>query len=220
MIKDIIKIIINFISELIYPTTCGMCNCLSKDGICEKCEALLKRYEINQRRYNLRYNFQRMHVYVYEDSIRKIIIGYKFYNKAYLYKTFSNLLLKNKKVCGFLKNYDIIIPVPIHKKRKQERGYNQTELIARDLSKNTHLVLEKNVLVKTKNIVAQSSLDKYKRKQNINGAFKLVNEEKIYNKNILIFDDIYTTGSTVKECAITLSKAKPNKIGVLTIAKD
>ena len=208
--------------EILIPIKCGMCNKISEECICKKCETHLKELEINCIRYDKKYNIEKMHVYRYEEHIRKMIIGYKFYEKPYLYKTFSKLLLKNEKVCGFLKNYDIIIPVPIHRKRKLERGYNQTELIARDIAKNTHLVLEKNVLKKHKNIVSQSSLDKKERRQNIKNAFSIYerNIDKIYNKNVLIFDDIYTTGSTIKECTKTLRKANPKKIGVLTIAKD
>ena len=68
--------------------------------------------------------------------------------------------------------------------------------------------------------LSQSKLNKNKRKQNIKGAFKILNSEKIQGKNILLFDDIYTTGSTVKECSKILTRAGAKRIGVLTIAKD
>ena len=208
------------IFELIYPTTCGICGKICKESICNKCEIELKKSEINLLKYNKKQNLESMHIYRYEGVIRGKIIDYKFNNKAYLYKTFSKIILKNEKICGFLKKYDIIIPVPIHKNRKLNRGYNQTELIARELAKHSHLILEKNVLIKQKNIVSQSSLDRNKRKQNIKNAFNLKNEKKLFNKNILIFDDIYTTGSTISECVKNLKNAYPKKIGVLTIAKD
>ena len=77
-----------------------------------------------------------------------------------------------------------------------------------------------DVLIKSKNTIAQSKLNKNKRKQNIKGAFKILNSEKIQGKNILLFDDIYTTGSTVNECSKILTRAGAKRIGVLTIAKD
>ncbi len=208
------------ILELLYPTTCGFCGNVCKEAVCKKCELKLKKYELNLIRKNKKYYQESMHLYRYDGEIREKIIDYKFNNKAYLYKTFANLILKNKKVCGFFKNYDIIIPVPIHKKRKQLRGYNQTELIAKEIAKKTHLTLVRNVLIKQKNTQTQSLLTRAQREQNIKNAFVLNNEEKIYNKKVLIFDDIYTTGSTVLECTKILKKAGTKKVGVLTIAKD
>lgn len=121
-----------------------------------------------------------------------------------------------------LKKYDIILVVPISKQRKKERGYNQSSLIAREISKLTSIKIEKNVIQKTKNIIPQSKLDKNQRQENIKNAYRVHNVEKIKNKKILIFDDIYTTGSTVNECAKMLIQKgiDRNNIGVLTIAKD
>lgn len=208
----------DYILELIYPTKCGICDKICKDGICQKCRLELKKLEINLILQNNSYNS--MHAFKYDGEIRRKLIDYKFNNKPYLYKMFTKILLKNEKVCGFLKKYDIIIPVPIHKKRKLKRGYNQTYLIAKEIAKNTHLKLEKDVLIKKKNVVEQSSLKKSKRINNIKNAFIVKNKDKITNKKVLILDDIYTTGSTIKECAKIIKKCGTNKIGILTIAKD
>ncbi len=212
---------LDYILELIYPTTCGFCDKICKEALCKKCELKLKKHEINLKLKNKKMYFnESIHIFRYDDIIRKKIIDYKFNNKSYLYKTFSKIILKNEKVCGFLKKYDIIIPVPIHKKRKLERGYNQTELIAKLISNKTHLKLEKNVLIKQKNIVSQSSLNKNDRKKNVKNAFIVKDIEKVIKKKILLFDDIYTTGSTANECAKVLKKSGAKQIGILTIAKD
>ena len=211
---------LEYILELIYPTVCGFCGDISKEAICKKCELKLKEYEINLIRRNKEYYSKSMHIYRYEGLIRNSIIAYKFNEKSYLYKTFAKILLKNKKIYRFLKKYDIIIFVPMHIRKKFQRGYNQTELIARKIAKNTHLKLEKDVLFKQKNIEPQSMLSKVKRKENIKNAFYIKNAERITNKQIIIFDDIYTTGSTVLECARVLRKAGAKSISVLTIAKD
>lgn len=211
---------INYILELLYPTKCGICGRICKEGICKKCEIKLKKYEINLIIKNNSYYRESMHLYRYEGIIRKAIIDYKFNNKPYLYKMFSKMILNNKKICGFLKKYDIIIPVPIHKKRKITRGYNQTELIAKEIAKNTNLVFEKNALKKQKNIITQSNLNKLKRQKNVKNAFVIKNVENITNKKVVIFDDIYTTGSTVLECAKVLKKAGAKTVSVMTIAKD
>lgn len=131
-----------------------------------------------------------------------------------------NFLLKNKKFFSILKSYDTIIPVPISQKRRKERGYNQSELIAKEIARNVGIDCNTTCLFKVKNIVEQSKLNKEERQKNIQGVYKLHNQKKITDKKILLIDDIYTTGSTVNECAKTLQQAKPKKIGVFTLAKD
>ena len=112
------------------------------------------------------------------------------------------------------------MPVPISRKRFKERGYNQSELIAKEIACSSKLELETECLFKTKNIIEQSKLNKEERLKNIQGVYDLVNKGKLYKKKILLVDDIYTTGSTVNECARVLRKARPSKIGVFTLAKD
>ena len=129
-------------------------------------------------------------------------------------------MLKNKKIFENIKKYDKIIPVPISKKRYKERGYNQSLLIANEISKQTNLELVNNCLIKTKNIIEQSKLNKEDRQQNIQGVYSIQNEEIITNKKVLLIDDIYTTGSTVNECSKILQQARPERIGVLVLAKD
>ena len=215
--------IINDILNLVYPPVCGFCGNIYENYICKKCIVKIKQYEIENKK---NYNNKKMYfdefysIFKYEGIIRDTLIKYKFQNKAYLYKTFSKIILNNKKICGILKKYDIIIPVPIHKKRKHQRGYNQTELIAREIANNTNLQLENKVLFKQKNVISQSELSKIDRKENIKNAFMIQNIEKIKNKKVIIFDDIYTTGSTVNECSKILKLVGVKNIGILTIAKD
>lgn len=207
--------------KLIYPDVCAFCNKIQKESLCKKCEEKIKKYkkDIVIRSKN-NYFEELISIFKYEGLIREKIIQYKFQDKSYIYNTFAKIILKNEKVCGLLKKYDIIIPVPIHRKRKLQRGYNQTQLIAKEIAKNIDIKLCDDVLAKSKNTIAQSKLNKNKRKQNIKNAFKVLNLEKIQGKNILLFDDIFTTGSTVNECSKILKKAGAKTVGVLTIAKD
>ena len=166
------------------------------------------------------HEIEKFHIFKYKDLVRKLIIQYKFNDKAYLYKTFCEFIVKNKKVFDFIKSYDIILPVPIHNKRKKQRGYNQSELIAKELSKVTQIKCYTDVLIKVTNNKPQSTLSGKIRKENTKNVYKLINFEKIDNRKILIFDDIYTTGATIKACIQELRKANVAKIGVLTLAKD
>ena len=133
---------------------------------------------------------------------------------------FCEIILEDKKTCEFLKSYDIIIPVPVHRKRKRLRGYNQSELIAKELAKKLKLKVYTDVLVKINNNKVQSKLNKEERMKNVKNVYKIINKEKIKNKNIIILDDIYTTGATINECIKELEKTDANKIGVLILAKD
>ncbi|MCI8655687.1 MAG: ComF family protein [Clostridia bacterium] len=162
------------------------------------------------------------HIYFfkYQGIIREEIIKYKFQEKSYNYKMFSSIILNDKELCKILSEYEIIIAVPVSRKRKKERGYNQTELIAKEISKKLNIQYAKNILYKTVNTVAQSKLNKEEREKNAAGVYKIKNQEEITNKKILLLDDIYTTGSTVGECSKILKQANPKKIGVFTIAKD
>lgn len=213
--------IIEFFLSLIYPATCGFCNKICKDYICKKCEIELKKFKIDLiTKPKNKYFDECFYLFKYQGQIRHIIIDYKFQEKSYLYKTFSKIILKNKKACGFLKKYDIIVAVPIHKKRKNKRGYNQTELITRDIAKKINIEFKSNLLIKSKNTIPQSKLNKIDRIKNVQNAFLVNKKIDIKNKNIVIIDDIYTTGSTLNECSKILKHAGANKIGIFTIAKD
>ena len=207
--------------NLIYPNVCGFCNKTCKNELCNKCKVKIRHSQINIIiKPKSKYFKELISIFKYEGIIRDKILQYKFEDKAYMCNTFAKIILKNEKICGLLKKYDIIIPVPIHRKRKAQRGYNQTQLIASRISKDLKIKLCDDVLIKSKNTIAQSKLNKNKRKQNIKGAFKILNAGKVQGKNILLIDDIYTTGSTVNECSKILTKAGAKVVGVLTIAKD
>ena len=212
----------NNVLNLFFPQKCGICG---KTGtvLCKSCEEKIEKYKINLLEENyIRYKkeelikINKFYIYKYNGIIRELLIKYKFYDNSYLADTFVKLMLKNKKLCRFLKNYDIIIPVPLHKKRQLQRGYNQVELIAKKMGK---IDIESRALVKIKNIKPQSQKSVNERIMDVKGIYNVKNYEKIKNKKILLFDDIYTTGSTVGECIKVLSNYS-KEIGVLIIAKD
>lgn len=208
--------------NLCYPNVCGVCEEINNNYICNKCNIKIKQYKksnIDNIDSNKSFNTH-AYIFIYDGIIRKKIIKYKFLNAPYLYYFFASVILDDLKLIEYIKKFDIIIPVPIHKKRRKKRGYNQSELIAKELSKKLNIQLHMNVLYKYINNLPQSSLNQEERKHNIKDAYILKNKELIENKNILIFDDIYTTGNTVNECSKLLKSAQVNNIGVLTIAKD
>ena len=209
--------------EYIFVPSCGVCGKVGEGYLCKSCVKVLEEYVVCDDNFaNLGENIKetQIHIFQYKELVRKLIIQYKFNGKSYLYKTFCEFIVKNKKAFDFIKSYDIIIPVPIHKKRMRERGYNQSELISKELARILNLEIYTNVLTKVKNNMPQSTLDQKEREENTKNVYKLINSEKIYNKKVLIFDDVFTTGATISACVREIEKASPSKIGVLTLARD
>ena len=215
--------------NFIYPPRCGICGKISENFLCVKCNKVLEGqavFGIDKTKANLKSFENHLYIFKYEGIIRNMIINYKFNEKSYLYKTFVNFLLKNEKFFKILESYDTIIPVPISKKRKKQRGYNQSELIAKELANKLKIDLDISSLCKQKDIIEQSKLSKEERVENIKGAYILQKQNYIQNENVLedkkiiLIDDVFTTGSTANECCRVLKQANPKRIDVLTIAKD
>lgn len=214
------------ILNLIYPQVCGICGKLNSKSLCNKCKIKLqKEYQFQTDNYgeDVSENFvEHNYFFKYENLIRSQILALKFQEKPYIYKTIAYFLKNMEKSFENLKKYDIMIIVPISKQRKRDRGYNQSELVAKEISKIIKVPIQQKILYKVKNTVPQSSLNKKQREENAKGVYEVKNVSKLNNKKILIIDDIYTTGNTVNECANMLIKngIKKSNIGVLTIAKD
>lgn len=217
--------IIDIILNVIYPPVCGFCNEINSDFLCDKCNNRLKsikKSKIDDYKNAPVYFDEHFYMFKYKNEIRDYILKYKFDENSYMYKTYAELFLQDEAfINSFINKYDYIISVPIHKKRFKQRGYNQSELIAKEVGTICGKQYCNNVLVKNKNIVAQSSLDYLDRVRNVKDAFILgKNADLIKEKNVAIFDDVFTTGSTVNECAKNLKKAGASLVGVFTIAKS
>lgn len=206
------------IINLIFPNSCEFCGRIYKNWICPKCyikiKSELKFESIKTKRFTIHF------IGFYENTIRKLLLKFKFSEKAYLAELFVELITKNKEIIEKIKKYDYIVPVPMYTKNKKIRGYNQTELLAKQLEKTLKIKSKTDVIIKIKENKRQSELSEKERRENIKNVYKLQNYKQIENKKILILDDIYTTGNTISECMKTLKKAKPKKIDVLVIAKS
>lgn len=217
------------LQKLIFPPVCGICGKINENYLCARCNLELKKQAkfqvdnyISVNGFKRKYFDEHIYFFQYKGLIREQIIKYKFNDEAYKYKAISNFILKNliSQNLKVLDNYNVIIPVPVSAKRYKERGYNQVELIAKEIAKVLDRKIITDCLYKTKNIIAQSKLNKEEREENIKDAYEIKHKEKLTNQKVLLIDDIYTTGSTANECSRVLKQAIPNKIGVLTIAKD
>lgn len=154
----------------------------------------------------------------YNEFIKEKIYLYKYENYGYLYKSLGEILLKTIYEKNLMENIDVITYVPIHRRRKAIRGYNQSELIAKYLSKILDIPLSREKLIRIKHTKPQNKLNRYDRMKNIEGVFKIVDSTEFENKEILIIDDIITTGSTIKECAkVLLEEGQAKNVHALAV---
>ncbi|MDF2430708.1 MAG: hypothetical protein JWP44_339 [Mucilaginibacter sp.] len=116
------------------------------------------------------------------------------------------------------KNVDVIIPVPLHKKRMQQRGYNQSACFAEGLSDKLNIPVEENNLVRTIATETQTHRSRFARFENMQEVFIIINPERLINKHVLLVDDIVTTGSTLEACGTQLLKIEGLKLSIATIA--
>ncbi|NLU51099.1 MAG: ComF family protein [Syntrophomonadaceae bacterium] len=113
---------------------------------------------------------------------------------------------------------DLVVPVPISEANLKQRGFNQGEVLARQVARTIKVKMDAHVLVRVKETPSQRELSKQEREANLKNAFQVQHGQKIRGKNILLVDDVYTTGSTVKECVQVLLDAGANRVAVITWA--
>lgn len=117
----------------------------------------------------------------------------------------------------------VLIPVPLHASKLRQRGFNQSELIAREAQKlkpaGDRLTLATTVLERRRQTQSQTGLSRHQRRENVRGAFAVVQPYRVAGREILLVDDVFTTGTTVMECAHILRRAGASKIWVATVAR-
>ena len=202
---------------------CGFCGKLDKNSLCNKCKIRIQKNaicKIEDYRETSSYFDEHIYLFQYDGEIRNAILNFKFNEQPHIYWTFLEFIKNNENICAQIKKYDIIMPIPISKKRMKQRGYNQSTLIAKNLAKVLNIEYKENVLVKIKDNKPQSELGQHERSANVKGVYKLKVPRNIYQKKILLVDDIFTTGSTANECARVLKEKNANRVGIFTIAKD
>jgi ComF family protein len=128
-------------------------------------------------------------------------------------------LIENNQILFGNKKDSVLIPIPLEKKKLRWRGFNQAEEIAKEISSFLKVPLFNDILIKKRKTPPQVKLAEKERRENLKGVFYCQNKNKISNKNILLVDDVYTTGSTMKECARVLKKAGSKKVLGVVIAR-
>lgn len=220
---------LNFIKEKYICTRCISKTIFISRPFCIKCgKQLLKIFkneqiECKDCKNNRKYFYMARTMAIYTGAIKQAILLLKYQKKQIMANLLSNLMINYllTNLPEYRYQTDVILPVPLHKKRYNQRGFNQAELIAKKLSKPLNKKIYTNVLIKTKETLPQVGLSLKQRRTNLIGAFSINKNKKniIERKNILLIDDVYTTGSTVNECSKVLLKEGAKRIYVYTIAR-
>ena len=157
--------------------------------------------------------------FIYKDMICDIIYNFKYNGKKYLAKHLAEFMFKTfKEIEKEILNVDIVVPVPLHIKKRKQRGFNQAELLAKELSKMIDSKLDCNGLVREKNTKTQTKLSYLERQENLKDAFVVKNKKDFKGKVVLLVDDVLTTGSTANHCSKVLKEAGAKAVYVLTFA--
>ena len=203
---------------------CPLCEARTSDGkLCFSCQLIIGNGPAQRGNGKNPFYLDRLlHPFSYKDfKIQKIIKAFKYRFIKDLEVPLGRLMIKylNKiKDKIELGNY-IILPVPLHKRKFNQRGYNQSELLAVQIAKFLSGKVVKECLLKTKSTKDQAQLKEGERIGNLKNVFVCQKPESVSGKNILLVDDVYTTGATMAECARILKEAGAKEIIGLTIAR-
>ncbi|MGN0250465.1 MAG: ComF family protein [Oliverpabstia sp.] len=224
--------------DWLYPARCVFCDCLLekrerylcsqcrrhmpepiREPRCKKCSKPLeseeKEYCYDCTEYKHSYD-RGLAVFVYRDPMKEALMRFKFHGR----KEYGEFL--GKLLCMYGKSFlqqtkpQVIIPVPVHRKKKTRRGYNQAEILAASVSREFSIPIRTDLVLRRKFTKAQKELNRKERKRNLNQAFYVKNEVKNY-RTVLIVDDIYTTGSTVNAIAEKLKSQGVQKVYFLVL---
>lgn len=155
----------------------------------------------------------------FDESHRMLIHIFKYDGVVsagrFLGRRLGECVAKNREIGEF----DLLVPVPLHRERCRERGYNQAEVIAKCVSEISGIPYSADIVSRSRATKSQTKLSRSERIQNVAGAFEIKNPQMVMGKSIMIVDDVVTTGATVSEIARTLISAGASRVGAICISR-
>ncbi len=199
---------INFITSPLC-TTCGMPFILTdgSDHLCHDC--ILSKPPFSMARA----------LGKYAGALLEVIHLFKYHGNVSAGETLGRMMARTNYDSLAIGEYSLILPVPLHPARLRERGFNQSLILAKQISDRFCIPVDFLALRRTIHTEAQVNLSKPHRVSNVRGAFEVTDRSLTEDRRILLIDDVYTTGSTAKECAETLMKNGASEVAVLTLAR-
>ena len=154
----------------------------------------------------------------FADPLKHLVHQVKYHRRWPLAEVLADRLLASEKVKGLLTETDVIVPVPLHRLRQISRGYNQAEVIARRLAKRCRVRVARPV-VRLRHTESQTNMTlAAQREENMRDAFALVNPGPVRGKNVVVVDDVMTTGATLRAVARALKPANPASLCAVVLA--
>ena len=223
----------NYITELFdffLPRFCPSCrNKLATDEntVCDTCLSKLKLVdpEFIKSEYQRKYEskkiisgFVSQYIFEKDKELQHIIHSLKYERKFHIGKYLGENLARV--FSPQLQNWGInlIIPIPLHTLKKAERGFNQSDYLAKGISKGTGIPINARIVKRARYTQSQTTMTLREREENIEDAFKVRKTENLKGKNVLLVDDVMTTGATINECGKVLLDAGANRIYAATVA--
>lgn len=196
---------------LVMQCSCATCEICGKylpngDSICTDCQKNHPRFDIARA------------VGPYEEPYRITTKVLKFMGRKYLAPRMGEMMAQRVQQESRFKSLDLIVPVPISRIGLKQRGFNQTELLARQISKKLGITMDPQVIRRVKDTPSQTELSREEREKNLISAFAIKDKQKVAGKDILLVDDVYTTGSTSRECTKVLLDAGAARVCIITWA--
>lgn len=193
---------------LIEPPLCNKCGKPSQESICDEC-----------RQHDYAFVCARSAA-IFDGPLRDAIHSLKYRNNEVVADPLAQIMADAFVGTRLARSTDILVPVPIHSSRMLQRGFNQSEVLARILASHINKPIEAKVLRKSRKTKHQVDLPHDERSINVRGSFDVINAEKISNKRVLLIDDVFTTGSTLNEAARVLLDAGAAEVRAYTLARS
>ena len=221
--------------EILFPKVCVVCghslsvseNVICVECLCSKFEETIPQGPVTSEGILLPEGIQFQHALWTFDKggyLQDLLHQLKYHRITGvgidLGRQLAESLLHNSLFKEFSKEPYLLLPVPLHFRKRRMRGYNQAYFIAKGISDVTNVdIMPLKSVLRTKNTLTQTGFTLEKRRLNIENAFKIADVDAIQDKNIMIVDDVFTTGSTSFELASVLKASNCDKIGIATIAQ-
>ncbi len=219
------------ILHLFYPALCEACEAElvgNEHLLCVSCWMMLPKTAFHLLRDNpveqrfigrVRIEHASSMYYFNKDTrVQSLLHALKYKNKSKIGIELGQRFGNEIRDCEWLKNVDMLIPIPLSKQKLKKRGYNQSERIAEGLSQSLHIPLDTQSVIRVKNTRSQTTMTVAERIENVNEAFAVADSASLRNKHVVLLDDVLTTGATLESCAREILKVPGVKVSLLTLA--
>lgn len=232
------------LADLLFPPRCAVCGTgMERDGFCEDCLARVSfigspmcprcglPYPVEEgggadhlcgeciaeSKQGGRHFSVARSVGVYKDSILEVVHRFKYGGKLPAGRLLGSMMAERAGGFFEMRRFDVVVPVPLHRERLKQRGFNQSLVLAREIAARFDLPVDFESLKRLRDTGPQASLGGSERRDNVRGAFAAAGSIK--GKRVLLIDDVMTTGSTVRECARALAGKGALEVAVYTVAR-